>query len=115
MKACTKTLHSLLLRHAQQRVEMLLVRVHAAVGDQPEQMQLAPARARILHRLDSTGFLKNSPFSIISVDARDVHVHDAPGADVQCPTSLLPICPSAGRQTARWCDQRVGILAQQRS
>src|SRR5208282_2100537 len=45
-------LDSLLLGHSQERIQVLLPRVHAAVRHQPEQMQLALAAASILHRLD---------------------------------------------------------------
>ena len=42
---------SVFLCSAKQRVEMLLVRVHAAVGDQAKQVQLATALLRLLHGL----------------------------------------------------------------
>ena len=42
-------LQAVLARRAQQRIEVILVRVNAAVGDQPEEMQLPSAFARALH------------------------------------------------------------------
>ena len=48
-------LEAVLARGAQQRIEMLLVRVDAAVGDQAEEMELAAALARALHGRDNGG------------------------------------------------------------
>ena len=48
------------------------------------------------------------------IDARDVHVHNAPGADVQMPdfaVAHLPLGQSNKRSAGM--NQRVGILAQQ--
>ena len=77
-------LQAVLARDPQQRIEMLLVRVHAAVRHQPEQMQLPPAFTRPLHGLAQwSAFFANSPEAIWRVNARDVHLHNAPRADIQ--------------------------------
>ena len=105
---------SLLLGHFQQRIEMILTRVHAAIGDQAKQVQLAAAGARILHRLDEHGM--GEEFAVLDhqVDARDVHVHDAPRADVEMAdfaVAHLPFGQSDKRSAG--VNQRVGIFAQQ--
>ena len=60
MKAWTKTrVQAVFACRAQERVEVFLVRVNAAIGDQAEEMQLAAAFARALHGLHDGGvFLK---------------------------------------------------------
>ena len=64
MKQWMKTSsHAFLLGHLEQRVKMREQRVHAAVAAQAHQMQ--PMRARVTHRVQQYGFLKNSPDEII--------------------------------------------------
>ena len=91
-------LHAVLLGHAQQRVEMVLMRVHAAVREQPEEMQPPlPVRAVVIAS-SSTGLLEKSPFSIMrSILVMSMYT-TRPAPMLRCPTSLLPICP-VGRPT----------------
>src|SRR5205085_4402524 len=42
--------HSILLRHLEQGIKVVLVGVHAAIGEQAEKMQLAAIGAGMLHR-----------------------------------------------------------------
>ena len=101
-------------RGAQQRVQMLLVRVHAAVGDQAEEMQLPAAFARALHGLHDRRVLLELAGRNQRVDARDVHLHDAPGADVQVAHFAVAHLPvGQADEVLRRADQRVGKLAQQ--
>src|ERR1700690_1300637 len=44
--------YALLLRHFEERVEMLLARMHSAIGEQAEEVEFAAAGAGILHRFD---------------------------------------------------------------
>ena len=71
---------------------MLDVRMHPAVAQQADQVQLPLARRAPSLRAEAVA----EELSVADqlVDARDIHVHDASGAHIQCPTSLLPICPS---------------------
>ena len=55
-------LHFVLLRHSQQREQVLDVRVHAAIAQQAHQVQLPLAAA--LHRVQQQRLLKNSPLAI---------------------------------------------------
>jgi len=73
---------------------MLLPRMHAAIRNQPEQMQLAPAQASVLHRLDQHRMREEFAVLDHQIDARDIHVHDAPRANIQMPDFAIPICPS---------------------
>ena len=107
-------IQSVLLRHLQQRIEMRLLRVHTAVGNQPEQMQSPLSRSRMLHRIQQHGMRKQFPVLDHQIDARDVHVHDASGANVQMPDLTVPHLPL--RQSHKWpagMNERVGILPQQ--
>ncbi len=107
-------LQSVLARHAQQRVEMFLVRVHAAVGDKSEQMQLRAALARPLHGLHDRRLFRELPCGNQRVDARDVHLHNAAGADVQVADFAVAHLPvGQADKVIGGLDQRVGKLAQQ--
>ena len=64
---------------------MGLLRVHTAVGEQPEQVQLSSACAGMLHRVEQHRMREEIAILDHQVNARDVHVHDAPGADIQMP------------------------------
>jgi len=71
---------------------MLNMRVHAAVAQQSEEMQLPCPPA--LHRLLKERHVLQLLVRDQQVDPRNVHVHDSSRAMFMCPTSLLPICPS---------------------
>ncbi len=101
-----------LLRHAQQREQVLDVRMHAAVAEQAHQMQLPLASA--LHGGEQKLVLKKRAGAQGLVDARDVHVHHAARADIQMPdfaVSHLPFGQAHGR--AGGVNQRVGIFREQ--
>ncbi len=88
---------------------MLLVRVHAAVRHQPEQMQLPPALPRPLHRLHDRRVLLEFARRDQRIDARDVHLHNAPRADIQMThfaVAHLPI--RQPHKMFRRMNQRVG-------
>ena len=107
-------LQAVLARSAQQRVQMLLVRVHAAVGDQAEEMQLPSAFARALHGLHDGRVLLELAGRNLRVDARDVHLHNAAGADVQVAHFAVAHLPvRQADKVLGGADQRVGKLAQQ--
>ena len=107
-------LQAVFARGAQQRVEMLLVRVNAAVGDQAEEMQLPSALARALHGLHDGGILLELARGDQRVDARDVHLHNAARADVQVADFAVAHLPvGQADKMLRGADQRVGKLAQQ--
>ena len=100
--------------HFQQRVQVSLIRVHAAVGDQAEQMQLPAATLRVLHGVKQHGILEELAVQDHELNARRVHVHDAPGADVQVPHFAIAHLPFG--QADVWTaglDQGIGIFAQQ--
>ena len=93
---------------------MLLPRMHATVGDQPEQMQLTAAVARILHRFDENRLREKFAILNHQVNSRDFHVHDAPGAHIQMADFAVPHL-SVGQPDKRpaGMNQRIRILAQQ--
>jgi hypothetical protein len=105
---------SLLFCHFQERVQMFLPRMHAAIGDEPEQMQFAPADAGIFHPFNEHGMREELTILNHQVNARDIHMHNAPGADIQMPdfaVAHLPFGQSDERPTG--VNQRVRIFAQQ--
>ena len=73
----------LLRRQLQQRVQMPLMRMHAAVRDQPDQMQRAAFCLRRVHSGQQRGIGEEAAVRNRPVDAGDVHAHNAPGAEVQ--------------------------------
>src|SRR3984885_7270309 len=77
------TVESILLCHLQQSVEMRLLRVHAAVGDETEQMQPTIAGASVLHGIEQDGVREELAVLDHQIDAGDVHVNDAACTDVQ--------------------------------
>src|SRR5205085_1204248 len=48
-------LQAILLRHLEKRIEMSLLRMNPAVGDESEQMKLPAAGARVLHGIEQHG------------------------------------------------------------
>ena len=101
-------------RDAQQGIEMLLVRVDAAVRDQAEQMQLASAFARPLHGLHDGRVFLEFAGGDGHVDARDVHLHDAAGANVQMAHfAVAHLAVGQADKMFRRANERVGKLAQQ--
>ena len=99
---------------AQQGIEVLLVGVHAAIRDQPEEVELASAFARALHGLhDGRVFLEFAGRDG-HVDARDVHLHDAAGADVQVAHfAVAHLAVGQADKMLRRANERVGKLAEQ--
>ena len=94
------------------RKQMLDVRMHAAVAEQAHQVQLALAPA--LHRAEQKIVVEERAGGDGLVDARDVHLHDAAGADIQVPDfaiAHLPLGQADGRPGG--VDQRVGKFGEQ--
>src|SRR6266403_2402397 len=73
----------LLLGHFQQCEEMIDVRVHAAIAEQAHQVQ--STLAATLHRLLEKRHVLQLLVGDEQVDAGDIHVYDAAGADVEVP------------------------------
>ena len=93
---------------------MLLVGVNAAVGDQAEEMQLASALARALHGLHDGRILGEFAGGDLRVDAGDVHLHDAAGADVEVADfAVAHLAVGQADEVLRGANQGVGKLAQQ--
>ena len=91
-------LHSLLRRDFEQREKMIEMRMDTAIANQSEQMQspLPPARHCLLEERHVAHRLLRDK----QVDARHVHVHDAPRADVEMAdfaVAHLPIGQTHGR------------------
>jgi len=106
------TLDVLLAGHPQQSIEMLHVRVYAAIAQEAEQVQIA--RAAALHGLDEQRLLEKFAVRNHHVDACDVHVDDSPGTHVHVAHFAVAHLPFG--QTDGWAgrlDQRVGKILQQ--
>ena len=67
--------------HAQQRVEVFDVRVHPAIAEEAEKMELAGAAA--FHGFEEQWLAREFAAGDELVNPRDVHLHDAPRADIQ--------------------------------
>ena len=104
----------LLRRQPQQRVQMPLMRVHAAIGQQPDQVQRAALLLRRSHRRQQRRVRKEAAVHDRRVDARHVHAHNAPRAKVQMPHLAVAHLPvrQPDKVVAR-PQQRVGKIAQQ--
>ena len=92
-------LHPLLGGQVDQRAQVADMAVHAAVGDQPQQVQRR-ARARACTASASTGLRANAPDSTSSSMRTRSWRTTRPAPRLVWPTSELPCCPS-GRPTAR--------------
>src|SRR5260370_4333099 len=104
--------HLLLLGHFEQREEMMDVGVHAAIAEQTHQMQMALAAA--FHRLLEQRHALQLLVGDEQIDARDVHVHDAAGADVEM--ADFAVAHLAFGKADVWAgsvDQRVGKFFKQ--
>ena len=91
---------------------MTLLRVHATIRQQSNQMQTTSTHARVLHRLEQRRVLEELTAGNRSIDARDVHAHHATRAQVQMPHLRVPHLPigQADEMLTR-ANQRVWILA----
>jgi hypothetical protein len=77
-------------------------------------VQFAPTQAGVLHRFEQHRMQEELAVQDHQVDARDVHVHDAPGAHIQMADFAVPHLPfRQSDKRAAGVNQRVGILAQQ--
>src|SRR5271165_621786 len=86
--------------------------MHTAVTAQAHQME--PLRARMAHGIEQDGILKEFAGGEHAVDARDVHVNHAAGADVEVPHfAVAHLSFGKSDEWARGVDQRVGKIAQQ--
>ena len=74
--------HPLAPGQLEERVQVLLVAVHAAVGDQPHEVDRAAGRLGLAHRLEQRGDLEEGAVLDGPVDAHQVLVDDPPGAEV---------------------------------
>ena len=103
---------ALLLGSFEQRVQVLLMRVDAAVGNQPEEMQLR--HARLLQGFDDGRVREEFAVGDQAVDAGDVHLHNAPGADVQVTHfAVAHLAIGQADEVIGGVQQGVGILPQQ--
>ena len=93
---------------------MGLIRVHAAIGKQSEEMQPAATGARILHGREQNGVRKEFAILNHQLDAGTVHVHDASGTDVEMADfAVAHLSVGQADVVAAGLNQRVGIFAQQ--
>ena len=116
MKAWTKTRVRLVLRgHAQQRVEMALVRVDAAVGEQAEEVQAGiRAEAARSQAAVRTGSREEAAVGDGGVDAGHVHAHDAAGAEVEVADfGVAHLAVGQADEVLAGADEGVGEVAQQ--
>ena len=93
---------------------MSLIGMHATVGNQTKEVKLAATGARVLHRVQQNGILKEVSVLDHQLDARGIHVHNSTRADIQM--SDFAVAHLTIRQPdirAAGLNQRVGILAQQ--
>ena len=85
--------HALALGHFEQRVEVRVHGMHAAVAQQAHQVQAA-GRGHDAWRAGAVGSLKKSPVTIMRSMRVTSMWMTRPAPMFRCPTSLLPIWPS---------------------
>ena len=101
-----------LLGHFQQRKQMVDVRMHAAIAEQTQKMQLALPAA--IHGLLKQRHLVQLFVGDQQIHTRDIHVHHAPRAHVH--VAHFAVAHLSLGQAHRWAgclDQRVRKFAQQ--
>src|SRR5689334_6630618 len=72
---------------------MVLVRMDAAIREQAAEVKLASATARVLDALQQNWIRVQIAFLNHQVDLGDVHINNAPGADVQVSDFTVPHLP----------------------
>src|SRR6185437_852559 len=93
---------------------MRLIGVHTAIGDEAEQMELASAGARVLHRIEQDRLFEELAILDHELNPGGIHVHDASRSDIEVPD--FAVSHLAVRETyerAAGMDQGVRIFAQQ--
>ena len=107
-------LDAVLLGHAQDGVQMGLLRVDSAVREQAEKMQAPIAGARFGHGFEKRRVLLELAGLDHHVDLADVHVHNAAGADVEVADFAVAHLPRRkADKTSAGVDERVGKFSQQ--
>ena len=102
----------MLARHAQQREQVLDVRVHAAIAQQTDQVQSMPPPA--LHGFEQQRLLKQGAGLDRAVNPGDVHVNDAAGADIQMAHfAVAHLSLGQSNRRPRGMHQGIGKLGQQ--
>ena len=102
----------ILARHAQQGEQMLQLRMNAAVADETHQMQLT--RAAAFHRFEQERLAEEFAAGDELIHARDVHLHDAAGADIQVAHFAIAHLPFGQTdEGAGGVDQRIGKILEQ--
>ena len=91
---------ALLLRHLEQRVEVTLVAVHAARGDEAHEMNRAALFLGILHDRDERLVLEEIAVLDVARDARELLVDEAAGADIRV-TDFRVAHVTVGRKSYR--------------
>ena len=87
------------LRHFEQSVEVRVHGVHAAVGQQADEVQRAARLFAVIHRRDELGVLEKLPVLYRLVDGGDVLVNDPARADVE--VSHLAVAHLTGGKSDR--------------
>jgi hypothetical protein len=88
--------------------------VNAAIRNQSEEMQLPSAHLCLFHGPRNSRVLLKCAGRNLRVDARNVHLHNAPRADVQVADLAVAHLPvGQPHKVVRGLNQRVGILGEQ--
>ena len=93
-----------LLRHPQQRVKVRVKRVHAAVGEQADEVQRLPVFLAASMAAQRAGFRKKSPVRTdLEIRTRSWYT-TRPAPRFRCPTSEFPIWPAGSptRSSEAW-------------
>jgi hypothetical protein len=106
--------HARLTSRLEQRGDVVDVGMHPAVGDQPEQMEPAAARAHVLEQPHQRAAPEKIPGLDGDIDARQVLEHHPPGADVHVAHFRVPHDPfgQADRRAVRGEQRRGEFRAQ---
>ena len=101
-------------RHLEQRPQVEIARVHPTVGDQTHEVQLLAGALARVHQPGDGAVLEEVPGLDRLVDARDVLIHDPPGAEVHVSDLAVAHQPQGQADLlARSGQERVRIAAEE--
>src|SRR4029453_8729287 len=103
---------ALLFRQLEQSIKMRLLRVNPAIGDKPEDVQTTSTGSCVFYGRNQRRIGEEVTILNHQLDASDVHVHDAPCADVEVPNlAVAHLTLGKSNKWAASVNERVWVLA----
>ena len=105
---------AMLRGHTQQSVEMALVRVNAAIGEQAEEVKASLARCRKIESVGEDGIAEEAFVCDGGVDTGHVHADDATRAKIEVADFRVShLAVGQADEVLAGTDERVGIGAEE--